>query len=331
MAVYTEVTPDQAQSLATRLHLGAVQSLQPIGSGIENTNYFLTTDAGEWVLTLFERLTPDQLPFYLRLMQHLARHGLPVPEPRADASGALCHALAGKPAAVVNRLPGAPVAAPDVHHAEQVGATLARMHLAVADFPLDQPNLRGRDWWARTAPTVRPHLDTAAATLLDEEMAYQAHAAASAAYALLPRGAVHADLFRDNALFDGLPGRERLCGVFDFYFAGTDTFAYDLAVTLNDWCVDDASGRLDLARAEAMVAGYRAEREPLGVEWRLLPAMRRAAALRFWLSRLSDWHAPRDAALLTPKDPTHFERVLRAAVETPWHPAAPADTDHDTA
>lgn len=322
MAVYTEVSLVQAQALATQLSLGTVRSLEPVPSGIENTNYFLGTDAGEWVLTLFERLSAEQLPFYLRLMQHLAQHGLPVPEPHADASGSLCHPLAGKPAAVVNRLPGAPVHAPDAHHADQVGATLARMHLAVADFPLSQPNLRGLEWWLATAPTVRPELDAAAATLLDDELAYQQHLAGSATFAQLPRGAVHADLFRDNALFDGLPGRERLCGVFDFYFAGVDSFAYDLAVAINDWCIDDDSGHLDETRADALIAGYRAEREPTGAEWRLLPAMRRAAALRFWLSRLADWHAPRDAALLTPKDPRHFERVLRDCVATPWHPGA---------
>ncbi len=322
MAVYTEVSLDQAQALSTQLQLGAVRSLQPIGSGIENTNYFLSTDGGEWVLTLFERLSAEQLPFYLQLMQHLAQQGLPVPEPHTNGSGALCHHLAGKPAAVVNRLPGVPVDAPDVHHADQVGATLARMHKAVADFAPYQPNLRGLAWWQATAPIVRPHLEEDSAALLDEELAYQQHLAASPTYAQLPHGAVHADLFRDNALFEGLPGRERLCGVFDFYFAGVDSFAFDLGVAINDWCVDDDSGHLDETRANALIAGYRAEREPAGVEWRTLPAMRRAAALRFWLSRLADWHAPRDATLLTPKDPRHFERVLRDCVANPWHPGA---------
>lgn len=322
MAVYTEVSLAQAQALSTRLKLGNVGSLAPIGSGIENTNYFLSTDSGEWVLTLFERLSASQLPFYLQLMQHLARHGLPVPEPVAGDDGALCHQLAGKPAAVVNRLPGTAVEAPDVHHVEQVGATLARMHLAVADFAPQQPNLRGLAWWQATAPAVRPHLEADAGALLDDEMAYQTHLAQSPSYLQLPHGAVHADLFRDNALFDGLPGRERLCGVFDFYFAGVDSFAFDLSVTINDWCIDDDSGHLDETRADALIAGYRAEREPTGAEWRMLPAMRRAAALRFWLSRLSDWHAPRDASLLTPKDPRHFERVLRDCVANPWHPGA---------
>jgi len=137
-----------------------------------------------------------------------------------------------------------------------------------------------------------------------------------------PRGAVHADLFRDNALFAGLPGRERLSGVFDFYFAGVDTFMFDLAVVINDWCVDLDAGQLDEARAQALVSAYLAERPVAGAELRLLPALRRAAALRFWLSRLSDWHLPRPASLLQPKPPTHFERVLRDSIARPWHPAS---------
>jgi homoserine kinase type II len=321
MAVYTDVTPAQATALLSRLSLGELQHLQPIASGIENTNYFVSAARGEFVLTLFERLHADQLPFYLDLMRHLARHGLPVPEPRADAAGALVHQVAGKPAALVTRLAGAAVEAPDLHHCAQLGATLARMHLAVADFPLQQPNLRGLAWREATAPTVRPWLDAAAGRLLDEEMAYQRHLAQSAAYAHLPQGAVHADLFRDNALFDGLPGRERLSGVFDFYFAGVDCLAYDLAVVLNDWCVDLDTGALVDERAQALVAAYQAERPCSGEELRLLHGLQRAAALRFWLSRLADWHLPRDARLLTPKDPAHFERVLRQCIAQPWHPA----------
>jgi len=194
------------------------------------------------------------------------------------------------------------------------------MHLAVADFPLQQPNLRGLPWWKATAPTVRPWLDAATAALLDEELAFQQHLGASATLASLPRGAVHADLFRDNALFDGLPGRERLSGVFDFYFAGVDSFAYDLAVVLNDWCIDLTTGTLVPERANALLHAYQAERPCTGAELRLLPGLRRAAALRFWLSRLADWHLPRDAALLSPKDPTHFERVLREGIAQAWHP-----------
>ena len=324
MAVFTDVSLAEARRLLAGLDAGELTDLQGIGAGIENTNYFATTvKAGltqQWVLTVFERLSAEQLPFYLRLMQHLAQRGLPVPEPRADAHGRLVHQLAGKPAALVNRLPGHHQLAPDLHHCGQLGHLLARMHTAVADFPLQQPNLRGLAWWQATAPQVLPFLNTDQQALLREELSFQQQLAASAAHGALPRGAVHADLFCDNVLFDGLPGHEKLTGAFDFYFAGTDSFAYDLAVCLNDWCLDAADGRLDEARAEALLAGYQQERPLQGTERRLLPALLRAAALRFWLSRLADWHLPRAAALLQPKDPGHFERVLRARVDTPWHP-----------
>ena len=319
MAVFTAVTPAEAGALTERLGAGRLLSLQGIGAGIENTNYFASTSRGQWVLTVFERLSAAQLPYYLRLMQHLAQRGLPVPEPRADASGQILHQVAGKPAALVTRLPGHHQLAPDLHHCAQLGTLLARLHLAVADFPLQQPNLRGRDWWASIAPAVHPHLRPSQQQLLDDELAFQQQVAASPAFAALPQGAVHADLFCDNVLFDGLPGHEKLTGAFDFYFAGTDSFGYDLAVCLNDWCLDAADAGLDEARAQALVQAYEVQR-PLGAtEHRLLPALLRAAALRFWLSRLGDWHLPRPAALLQPKDPSHFERVLRTRIANPWH------------
>ena len=322
MAVYTEVSPDQADTFLGSLGLGPLRTLRAIVSGIENTNYFVSNADGEWVLTLFERLDGAPLLFCLELMRHLAQAGLPVPEPRADGAGALVHTLCGKPAALVNRLEGSSIAAPDLHHAGQVGSMLARMHLAVADFPLQQANLRGAPWRLATANLVRPLLDPAAAALLDGEMQFQQHLAGSVAWQDLPRGAVHADLFRDNALFAGLPGRERLSGVFDFYFAATDSLAYDLAVVLNDWCIDLDSGRLAHDRAEALLAAYCSLRPLSGAELRLLPGLRRAAALRFWLSRLADWHLPRPASLLSPKPPQHIERMLRDCLADPWHPAA---------
>lgn len=321
MAVYTTISPDQASRWLDDLGLGTLHAIHPIASGIENTNYFVDSSAGSWVLTVFERLSAEQLPFYLRLMQHLARHGLPVPEPQALPDGGLVLAGAGKPAALVNRLPGTSLDFPDLHHVQQVGQVLARMHVAVADFALHQPNLRGRRWREATARQVRPHLDAAAGALLDEEIAHQGRLLDSADAAHLPQGAVHADLFRDNALFEGLPGRERLSGVFDFYFAGVDHLAFDLAVVLNDWCIDLDSGRLAPDRAEALVQAYHAVRPLHGAELRLLPGLRRTAALRFWLSRLADWHLPRPASLLTPKNPAHFERVLRDCAQQPWHPA----------
>jgi homoserine kinase type II len=315
MAVYTQVTVDEASALIERLGLGPLTALESVRSGIENTNYFLETPKGAWVLTLFERLSAAELPFYLHLMKHLAGRGIPVPEPQADASGALLHALKGKPAAVVDRLPGHHHLAPDNAHAATVGNVLARMHLAVADFGLKQPNLRGLDWIAETVPVVLPFLDAPQAALIEDELAFQQHLAASPACSTLPRGVIHADLFRDNVMFEG----DRLTGLFDFYFAGVDSFLFDIAVCLNDWCIDLESGRLVEERAAAFVAAYDAVRRLESIELRLMPALMRAAALRFWTSRLWDLHLPRSAALLTAHDPTHFERVLLQRRAAPWH------------
>jgi homoserine kinase type II len=320
VAVYTEVRFDEADALCRRLGLGALTDLQGIRSGIENTNYYATTTRGQWVLTLFERLAPEQLPYYLQLMQHLAAHGVPVPAPQPGADGHLVHPVAGKPAAVVTRLPGSHRLAPDVLHAAQVGQMLARMHRAGLDFAPQQPHLRGLAWWVQTAPVVLPHLAVPQAALLRDELTFQQALAASPAGQSLPRGPIHADLFRDNVMFDDTAGSDRLCGFFDFYFAGTDTLLFDVAVCLNDWCCDLDTGALHEPRAEAFMRAYQHERPLTHGEARALPALLRAAALRFWISRLWDWHLPRDAALLQPKDPTHFERVLRARIAAPWHP-----------
>ena len=320
MAVYTEVGFAEADALCQRLGLGALTALQGIHSGIENTNYYASTAQGHWVLTLFERLTSEQLPYYLRLMQHLADHGIPVPAPQPAADGNLVHHVAGKPASLVTRLPGSHRLRPDAGHCAQVGRMLARLHLAGAGFDDRQPHLRGLAWWTETVPAVLPHLPFEQATLLREELAFQQHLAETPAGQALPRGPIHADLFRDNVMFDDTAGPDRLCGFFDFYFAGTDTWLFDIAVCLNDWCTDLASGALDEDRATAFVAAYGAGRALSHGEVRALPALLRAAALRFWISRLWDWHLPRPAALLAPKDPSHFERVLCSRIAQPWHP-----------
>lgn len=328
MAVFTTVGLDEVSALTRRLGLGDAQSLRGIASGIENSNYFVDSANGQrWVLTIFERLGADQLPYYLALMSHLAAHGLPVPMPCADAAGQRVHTLAGKPAALVSRLDGHQQLAPDLHHCAQLGRLLGRLHLAAADFAWQQPNLRGLPWMLETAPQLLPYLAPAQHALLQAELDFQRQLSTSAAYAALPRAAVHADLFCDNVLFDGLPGHEKLTGCFDFYFAGHDALAYDLAVCLNDWCLQPADGLLDETRAQTLVSAYEAERPLSGAERRLLPALLRTAALRFWLSRLADWHLPRPAALLNPKDPTHFERVLRARIAQPWHPAGQAQAE----
>jgi homoserine kinase type II len=317
MAVYTEVTFEEAAALVDSVGLGALQALAPCAGGIENTNYFADTAAGRFVLTVFERLRADELPFYLQLMKHHADHALPVPRPHADASGSLLLAVRDKPAAVVDRLPGEHHLAPDAADCAAVGAMLARLHASARDFAPAQPNLRGLTWWEETVPVVVPHLGSEQAALMHDELAYQRHLAASSAYATLPRAAIHGDLFRDNVMFV----ERTLAGVFDFYFAGVDTLLFDIAVALNDWCVDLASGRLDEDRASALVAAYESQRPLETAEVRLMPALMRAAAFRFWLSRAWDQHLPRDAVVLTAHDPDHFERVLVQRRETPWHPA----------
>ena len=314
MAVFTPVTEEQAALLMSQLGLGELTELRGIEGGIENTNYFATTDVGDYVLTLFERLNHEQLPFYLYLMKHLAEKGIPVPNPAANSDGDILHTLCDKPAAVVNRLLGKSQLTPDAVHCAAVGAMMARMHLAGEDYNRSQPNLRGLAWWNDTVPVVLPYLEEDQARLLQSELAFQNHIAQGAAYQALPKGPVHADLFRDNVMFEG----EKLTGFFDFYFAGNDTWLFDLSVCVNDWCIDLNSGEHAPERALAMLNAYQEVRPLRSAERQLLPAMLRAGALRFWISRLWDFHLPREASMLKPHDPTHFERVLRARLTSPF-------------
>jgi homoserine kinase type II len=307
MAVFTELSFDDVAAFFRALGLGRPGSVRGITTGIENTNYFVDTDTGKYVLTLFERLTFQQLPFYLHFMKHLAARGMPVPNPVANVDGEILHSLKNRPTAVVNRLPGASETAPAAAHCRSVGEVLARMHMAGSDYPRHQANPRGLSWWNEVAPVVGRCVSDGQWSLLASELAFQNQIAASSAYEHLPKGPVHADLFRDNALFDG----GRLTGVFDFYFAGCDALLFDIAVCLNDWCVDDRTGRQDNERAAAFLGAYESVRALAPAERMLLPAMQRAGAFRFWLSRLWDLHLPREAALLNAHDPSHFERMLR--------------------
>jgi homoserine kinase type II len=313
MAVFTSVTLDDLGQWIKQFPLGNALALQGISSGIENSNFFLTTERGEFVLTIFENLGFEQLPFYVQLMRHLAERGVPVPAPVPNDRGDLVVALHGKPAAIVSKLEGSSQMDPQPVHCAEVGAMLAKMHLAGRDFPLRQPNLRGLDWWVETVPKVLPFLDPERAALLERELAFQRAFAAGSVYRELAQGPVHADLFRNNVMFVG----ERLSGCFDFYFAGWDSWLFDIAVTVNDWCIDLATGRLDEDRVRALTRAYHATRPFTEAEAQAWQPMLRAAALRFWLSRLYDFHRPREAEMLTPHDPTHFERVLRERIAVP--------------
>jgi homoserine kinase type II len=315
MAVFTAVTEAQLAQWLRHYDLGDVVEFRGITSGIENSNFFLTTSRGEYVLTIFEKLTDRQLPFYLDLMRHLAAHRVPVPDPVPRDDGALFGMLHGKPAAIVTKLEGAPELAPGVEHCVEVGQMLARMHLAGRDFAHHQPNLRSLAWWEETVPALLPFVDDAQRALLTDELAHQHAFFASADYAAMPGGPCHCDLFRDNALFaHAAPntGHDvRLGGFFDFYFAGCDKWLFDVAVTVNDWCVDLPTGRLDDARVEALLRAYQTVRPFTHEENRHWGDMLRAGAYRFWVSRLYDFHMPRAAELLKPHDPGHFERILR--------------------
>jgi homoserine kinase type II len=313
MAVFTPVTLDDLAHWSNQFPLGKVLAIRGISSGIENSNFFITTETGEYVLTVFENLTFAQLPFYLHLMRHLAQRGVLVPAPIANVEGEILNSLHGKPASIVTKLEGTCEMAPSPTHCAAVGAMLAKMHLAAQDFAMRQPNLRGLDWWKETTPIVLPYLSSDDRDLLRAEMQFQETFAASETYHQLPRGPIHADLFRNNVMFDG----DRLTGFFDFYFAGCDTWLFDVAVTVNDWCIDVDSGALDVDRVRAMLDAYHAVRPFSAAEQTSWQPMLRAGALRFWVSRLYDFYLPRDAELLTPHDPIHFERILLKRLTDP--------------
>ncbi|MDP2694386.1 MAG: homoserine kinase [Gallionella sp.] len=307
MAVFTSVSEAELTAWLGDYSLGQLLELQAIASGIENTNYFVTTSNGRFVLTLFEKLTADELPFYLNLMAHLARHGIPCPCPVANRRNQFLGELNGKPACIVSRLSGKSIAAPNFAQCAAIGAMLGQMHIAGQSFSQIMPNPRGAAWRTATAPQMLPFLDAEQAALLDSEVALHARQN----WAALPQGVIHADLFRDNVLLE----KNRVGGLIDFYFACSDALLYDVAITVNDWCMD-ADGSLDAARAQAFLRAYHAVRPLLDGEREAWPLMLRLAALRFWLSRLFDLHLPRDGELIHAHDPRHFERILKNHIAT---------------
>jgi homoserine kinase type II len=301
MSVFTPVSIAEARALAEHYTLGDVEKLEGIAQGIENTNYFLTTTTGEYVLTLFEHIPRADLPFYVGLMDHLAGRGIPCPAPMRRDDGEFLGDVNGKPACIVTKLPGAPRVGPDAHWCRRAGEILARLHVAAVDYDASLDNWRGRAWRENFAEAVRPKISRAESDLIASENRYQAIHDDS----VLPRGIIHGDYFHDNVLWDD----DGHGGVIDFYFACDDALLYDVAIGVNDWCVKpDAT--LDAERAHAFIAGYRSQRPFEARELDLWPVMLRRAALRTWLGRLGYNHFPRDSQMTIPKDHDFSRRLL---------------------
>lgn len=308
MSVFTSVSIQELQAWLQDYAIGEVVELKGISAGITNTNYFVTTTKDKYVLTLFEQNSMDELPYFIDLMSYLSIHGVPCPQPIANQAGVSLHMLNGKPAVLISRLKGQDVAAPNTRHCAEVGRVLAKMHIAGQMFTA-QPahrNPRDAEWRTNTAQKVMAHLPPADQQLLTEALEFQA----ALEMEQLPKGVIHADLFRDNVLFDG----EEIGGLIDFYYACHDAFAYDLAIAVNDWCVH-ADGTLDDARLEAMLSAYQAVRPLTQAELGAWNSMLRIAALRFWLSRLYDKIYPQDGELTHAKDPDHFKNILKLRIE----------------
>ena len=301
MAVFTSVSEQEFSKWLTNYSLGSLLELQGIASGIENTNYFVTTSNGRFVLTLFEKLNAKELPFYLNLMAHLARHGIPCPSPVADRHNQFLGELNGKPACIVSRLSGKSLTQPNVENCSAVGAMLGQMHEAGLSFEDSMKNPRDTIWRASAGNQVLPFLSDQDATLLQNELRFHEKNSLKD----LPQGVIHADLFRDNVLLDG----ERVGGLIDFYFACNDSLLYDVAITVNDWCMSDG-GSLDVQRTRALLDAYHAVRPFTLEEERMWQVALRVAALRFWISRLFDLHKPRDGELVNAHNPDQFKRIL---------------------
>jgi len=305
MSVYTKVESDELEAFLQHYSLGQLVEYEGITAGIENTNYFVTTSQGRYVLTLFESLGMDDLPYFLDLMAHLAEHDVPSAHPEADDTGRYLRTLNGKPAALVMRLEGKSVEHPNPEQCAALGKALGHLHVVGQEFQGYRENRRGPHWWVETSEQVLEKLNGEDAELLRNEITFQKQHRHDS----LPRGVIHADLFRDNALFTG----DRLTGIIDFYYACNDVLLYDVAVTVNDWCCQ-ANGQFDEIRLQAFLDAYRQERQFSSAEQTAWPVMLRAAALRFWLSRLYDMHFPREGEITHIKDPGVFRQILQQRI-----------------
>jgi homoserine kinase type II len=314
MSVYTEVGRDDLIAFLHDYAVGDLVSYQGISDGIENTNYFVSTDQGEFVLTLFEQHEFEELAYFLDVMTFFYQHQIPSAHPAADKQGRYLKVLCGKPAALVMRLSGRGVTTvASLAQCQAIGDILGRMHVVGQQFDSHRATERGPDWRHNIAEVVLPHLDNDCAALLRDELVFQQ----DYANLDLPTGVTHSDLFRDNALFEG----DELTGIIDFYYACDEYLLYDLAVTVNDWCVNE-QGLIDPQRYQTLMTAYSQQRELTEAEVENLNLVLRAAALRFWLSRLQDKLFPREGELTQIKDPNYFLTILQS------HREVESDTAH---
>lgn len=309
MSVYTQVNQTQLVDFISAYDVGELVKYEGILAGVENTNFFVDTDKGRYVLTLFEQLDAQELPYFLDVMAYFSHHDIPSADPVADKNGQYLRELNGKPAALVHRLEGKSVEYPNAAQCASLATNLAKMHQVSPDFHDFRRHERGLDWFQQTAAQVMPKLDDVEKGLLETELAYQAQQDLSH----LPVGVIHADLFRDNALFQA----DTLHGIIDFYYACNHYLLYDVAVTVNDWCIDE--GQVNTNRLQAFLDHYQQVHPFDAAEKQAWPVLLRRAALRFWLSRLADMHFPRGNgdALTNIKDPKVFQTILERHISHP--------------
>jgi homoserine kinase type II len=305
VAVYTEVADEELARFLATYDIGSLLSYKGIAEGVENTNYFLHTTAGSYILTLYEkRVSEADLPFFLDLMQHFAQRGLNCPLPVMSRAGALLGRLAGRPAAIITFLEGVAVRRPSAGHCGALGEALAKLHVAGEDFPMTRRNALSLDGWPPLFRAAETQADTVAPGLAERTRRELDHLRRTWPDGL-PAGIIHADLFTDNVFFIG----PDVSGLIDFYFACTDAFAYDLAVCLNAWCFEP-DWSFNLTKGQAMIAGYQSVRRLASEEAEALPVLCRGAAMRFMLTRLVDWLNVPPGALVKPKDPLEYDRKL---------------------
>jgi homoserine kinase type II len=306
MAVYTDVSADDLSEFLKRYDVGALLSYKGIAEGVENSNFLVHTNLGNFILTLYEkRVAERDLPFFLGLMEHLAARGINCPQPVKNRAGGMLGRLAGRPAAMVTFLDGMWIRRPNAGHCAALGEALARLHLAARDFPMERPNALSVESWRALYEHAGPRGDTVQPGLCTE-IVKELDVLEKSWPRGLPAGVIHADLFPDNVFFLG----DKLSGLIDFYFACTDTLAYDVAICLNCWCFEPDHS-YNVTKGRALLNAYTKVRALSDQERKALPMLARGAAMRFLLTRLVDWLAVPEGALVKPKDPLEYFRKLR--------------------